>query len=180
MISLKEINAQSPDYPFVESLLHSAFPEEERRPDAAQRHNTIEEPAFHTLLVSLDGQPAGLLTYWNFGTFRYGEHFAIADNMRCGGIGARVLRAFIASAPTPVVLEVESAGSNYMADRRIGFYERNGLRLWDDVPYLQPPYRPGGEHFPLRLMATPDLDPSSAPEVIAIIHRRVYGAKAES
>lgn len=175
-----EINAESAEYPFVERLLHSAFPAQERRPDAAQRHNTLHERAFHTLLVSLDGQPAGMLTYWDFGTFRYGEHFAIADDMRCGGIGGRVLKAFIDSAPTPVVLEVEPAGSNDMAARRIAFYERHSLHLWADVPYLQPPYRQDGEWFPLRLMATQDLDPALAPDVIKTIHRHVYGAKAEN
>lgn len=173
-ITFTEINSRSDEYPFVEELLHSAFPADERRDDDAQRANTLHEPRFHTLLVSLDGEPAGFFTYWDFGAYRYGEHFAIADSMRCGGIGAQVLRAFIDSAPTPLVLEVEPEGSTPMAARRIAFYERNGLRLWD-TPYMQPPYRTGGEWLPLRLMATPDLDPATAAEVISAIHRHVYG-----
>lgn len=173
-ISFTEINCRSAEYGFVEELLHSAFPVDERRDDDAQRANTLYEPRFHTMLIRLDGEPAGLLTYWDFDEYRYGEHFAIAESMRCGGIGAQVLRAFIESAPTPMVLEVEPEGSTPMAERRIAFYKRNGLQLWD-TPYMQPPYRAGGDWLSLCLMATPDLDRAKAPEVISAIHHNVYG-----
>lgn len=69
----KEINCHSAEYLFVESLLHSAFPEDERRDDDEQRRYTLDEDKFHTLLVSLDDEPVGLLTYWQFNGYRYIE-----------------------------------------------------------------------------------------------------------
>ena len=74
----KEINCHSAEYLFVESLLHSAFPEDERRDDDEQRRYTLDEDKFHTLLVSLDDEPVGLLTYWQFNGYRYIEHFAVS------------------------------------------------------------------------------------------------------
>ena len=83
----KEINCHSAEYLFVESLLHSAFPEDERRDDDEQRRYTLDEDKFHTLLVSLDDEPVGLLTYWQFNGYRYIEHFAVSPQKRCGGLG---------------------------------------------------------------------------------------------
>lgn len=171
---LEEINTDSPYYDFVERLLHGSFPSQERRPEAEQRAVTDREPRFHTLLIRVDDIPAGVLTYWDFGSFRYGEHFAIAGEQRNGGIGGKVFAQFIAMASTPVVLEVEPEGSNSMASRRIRFYRRLGLRLWN-TPYLQPPYRKGGEPFPLSLMSTDGLEEQrDFNRVKKLIHHHVY------
>ena len=93
----------------------------------------------------------GFLTSWEWNDFRYGEHFAISPEMRCGGIGGNALRWFLASDSRPLVIEVEPP-TDEMACRRIGFYERNGLRLWNDVEYVQPPYSPDRHAIELKLM----------------------------
>lgn len=174
-LSLHEITPADPDYDFVENLLHSAFPEEERRPDAAQRHNSLHNDAFHTLLATCGGKPCGLLAYWGFGSFRYVEHFAVDSSSRNGGIGARLLQTFMAASPLPVVLEVEPENLSETAARRIGFYRRNGFNLWS-TPYLQPPYRNGGETLVLSLMATGGLDETTDFHLVKnTIHRNVYG-----
>lgn len=177
MITLEEINVESPQYGFVESLLHSAFPEDERRPDAEQRANTLHEPAFHTLLIKIDEEPVGLLTYWDFGSFVYSEHFAVDPGKRNGGIGAKIFSQFLGQTGKPMVLEVEPSGSNPMAERRIRFYKRLGLRLWK-TPYLQPPYRKPGEPLPLCIMATAELDEhKDFKHIKEQIHRRVYNSE---
>ncbi len=172
----KEINCHSAEYLFVESLLHSAFPEDERRDDDEQRRYTLDEDKFHTLLVSLDDEPVGLLTYWQFNGYRYIEHFAVSPQKRCGGLGGRIFTTFLESSNEPAVFEVEPPEMSELAKRRIDFYRRMGLKLWD-TDYLQPPYRPGGAPLPLRLMASPTLPQEKAPEITATIHRHVYNVK---
>lgn len=175
MITFKEITTSSPDYPFVENLLHSAFPEEERRPDKQQRENTDNLPEFHCFAIYSGSRIVGFITWWQLEDFRYAEHFAIDPNQRNGGLGAKALTAFLALSPSPLVLEVEPESYSQMAARRIEFYKRSGLRLWTS-DYLQPPYRPSGESVPLKLMATSGLDEEEDYlRVRNLIHKRVYG-----
>lgn len=176
MIRLREIGSKDAEYAFVERLWIEAFPEEERRDTEAQRANADGNPVFHCVLAENEGgMPIGFLTYWDFGTFCYGEHFATDPALRNHGYGGRIIRAVLERVAQPFVLEVEMP-ENEMSRRRIGFYERNGLALWRDTPYMQPAYREGGESLPMRLMATPDLLPKQdAERVIRTIHRYVYG-----
>ena len=71
----------------------------------------------------------------------------------------------------PIVLEAELPGSNDMAERRIAFYERNGLvPLHHD--YVQPPVTPGQPELPLLLLSSePDID---VDYVEAVLRRCVY------
>lgn len=176
MIHLREIHTADTDYAFVEALWLQAFPEIERRDTAAQRQNTDTNPLFHCLLAtSHEGEPVGFLTYWDFGSYCYGEHFATDMRLRNRGYGGQIIRAAIGYIARPLVLEVELPQDD-LSRRRIGFYQRNGLTLWQDIPYVQPAYRVGGEALPMHLMATPDLEPSRvAKEVISTIRRNVYG-----
>ena len=43
MIALQEIGTEHPHYTFIETLLHTAFPENERRDDDRQRWNADNE-----------------------------------------------------------------------------------------------------------------------------------------
>lgn len=175
MFTLREINTSDSAYRFVETLLHKAFPEQERRSDIGQRENTDFCADFHTLLIEVSGRAAGLFTYWEFKDFCYAEHFAISEEIRGGGVGASVLRQIISSLDRSLVLEVEPAGSTPMAERRIEFYKRCGMRLWS-TPYMQPPYHSGDEALPLKLMATANFDEAIyADRVVKLIHRKVYG-----
>ena len=119
------------------------------------------------------GHYAGFISYWQFDTFAYIEHFAVNPAARGGGIGACALREFKAMSGLPVVLEVERPGSNDMADRRIAFYRRNGFHTIDSYDYIQPPYAPGLPEVPLLLMCDrPDrIDPA---HVDATLRGEVY------
>ena len=176
MIRLRDISTADSQYAFVERLWLDAFPEAERRDMDAQRANTDTNPLFHCLLAETDnGQPVGFLTCWDFGTFCYGEHFATAPALRNHGYGGRIIRAVLQRAARPFVLEVEMP-EDELSRRRVGFYERNGLTLWQEIPYLQPAYRAAGGCLPMYLMATHDLRPQKdAAHVISTIHRYVYG-----
>lgn len=175
MVVLREIDTSDACYAFVEHLWLSAFPVEERRDMDAQRYNVDRNNMFHCMLAENNGQPVGFFTYWDFDTYCYGEHFAIDNVCRNQGYGRDVLSAILRHIGKPLVIEVELP-REALSLRRIAFYQRNGLRLWEQFPYIQPPYRAGGVSIELLLMATYDLDPREiGPEVVRTIYSNVYG-----
>lgn len=175
MTDLRQIHASDGTYEFVERLFLSAFPEDERRDIVAQRHNTDNNPLFHCMLAEDNGQPVGFFTYWDFGRFCYGEHFATDTTYRNHGYGSEILSAILEHIAKPLVIEVEMP-DNELGVRRIGFYQRNGMHLWEGYNYMQPAYRPNGNTLPMLLMSSCGLDPENDfTEVVSIIHREVYG-----
>ncbi len=171
-----EIDTHSVYYPFVENLLVSAFPEDERRDLDLQRRNVDENSLMRCCVLLDSDMPCGLLTYWDFGDFCYIEHFATDSSVRNRGIGAKAMNCFLSMICRPVVLEVEIPGDDAMAIRRIGFYSRLGYELWDSQPYIQPPYRPGGNPLPMHIMSVGGLDQEAEfSKVKSLIHRHVYG-----
>lgn len=136
------------------SLYLAAFPEEERRPEAAWEKLMHQSPLFHADAILDDGDYCGFITSWHFSNFIYVEHFAISSSRRGGGIGGRAFECFMKQcAGKEIVLEVETPDTE-IARRRIGFYERHAMHLLPN-DYQQPPYRPTGEYFPLRIMRAP-------------------------
>ena len=64
-----------------------------------------------------------------------------------------------------------------MAIRRIGFYQRQGFKLWKN-DYLQPPYKEGDDFsLPLYIMAHGDLNPDTDYETVKMNPPFVYGVK---
>ena len=178
MIRLQRITtADEALYSFMERLMVQSFPPEEYRALEQLRLYTDTKPDFHNNIILDDETPVGLFTYWDFGTFCYGEHFAIDPDKRNGGYGKQALEQLCRHvAPRPLVLEVEIP-DNEMAQRRIGFYQRQGFALWDK-PYQQPPYKPGDGYLPMRLMAFGNIDADQAYQMVKErIYREVYNAQ---
>jgi len=122
-------------------LLRSADFSPTYTPNRFRPRNDARTPGapFRILVICDDaGHYAGFISYWQFDTFAYIEHFAVNPAARGGGIGACALREFRAMSGLPVVLEVERPGSNDMADRRIAFYRRNGFHTIDSYDYMDP------------------------------------------
>ena len=115
----------------------------------------------------------GLLTTWHFEEFIYIEHFAIDPTLRSQGYGSEALKAFIHEHGKPIVLEAEPP-TEALSIRRIKFYERIGLTLYD-FPYMQPAYTEDSHPVELRLMGTLDTNATPLPLVSQILHREVYG-----
>ena len=115
----------------------------------------------------------GLLTTWHFEEFIYIEHFAIDPTLRSQGYGSEALKAFIHEHGKPLVLEAEPP-TDALSIRRIRFYERIGLTLYD-FPYMQPAYTEDSHPVELRLMGTLDTNATPLPLVSQILHREVYG-----
>ena len=172
MIRLKEINSSHEHYPFMETLLETAFPLQERRDSIWQRKNADESPLFHNTLITDDDNPIGLLTYWDFKDFIYIEHFAIDARLRNGGYGQQALSALKEQTELPIVLEAEEP-TDELTKRRIGFYRRQGFIL-QDFSYQQPPYRPEDKWFPMKLMTFGIVNMANTRD---IIYREVYQVK---
>lgn len=182
MTKIQPITTASAHYPFVEALLHSAFPPKERRDADRQRANTDAGGRFRCNLLTDDeggeARPVGLLTCWHFDTFVYIEHFAIDPNLRGGGYGSRALETLKALLPsTPILLEVEEP-TDETACRRIAFYRRQGFTL-HEVDYLQPPYREGDGWLPLKLMSAGGLDVEGCfDDIRRRLYTHVYGVRS--
>ena len=176
MVTFKEINTFHRYYPFVEDLLHSAFPADERRDDELQREYTDSNDNFHCVLIQKPGKPVGLLTYWHFDTFVYVEHFAISEELRRGGLGMQAISHFTSSINLPEVLEVETPRiKGDITHRRIAFYRRAGFTL-RKMAYRQPPYREGDEWLPMKLMTYGNFKWLKMADAIRdTIYREVYG-----
>lgn len=160
-------------YNYMEQLLTASFPVEEYRSLDELRSYTDTKKHFYCNLIFHNDNPIGLITYWDFKSFYYVEHFAINPAQRNGGHGKNVLNHLSQLLEHPIVLEVE-VPEEEMAIRRINFYKRHGFELWEKQ-YLQPPYKPGDNYLPMQLMVQGHLQCEKAFEhVKELIYKEVY------
>lgn len=178
MLKLIPTHTNDEGYAFIEELMHTSFPEVERRDDEAQRENTDRNPLFTVNLVTDEKEDGtiikvGVITVWSFKNFHYLEHFATAPAVRNMGYGKRIMDALLSSMEGLVVLEVEEP-EDELTSRRVGFYSRCGFKLCPH-DYIQPAYRPDGESIPLKIMyrGQNSLD-ANFEEVRDTLYREVY------
>lgn len=155
-------------------LYISSFPEEERRDISQWKEMICKHLLMTTYSIIYKDSFAGFLTTWDMRDFIYGEHFAIDPAFRGKNIGGQTIQDFIKVLDKPFIIEVEPQESSPMADRRIGFYERQGLKL-SNRPYLQPPYQKNGKSIPLQLMTTDAVYlEENYHTIVNTIHKEVY------
>lgn len=174
MITLQPITDQaSPYWDSLVSIYQQSFPTNEQRPidDIAC---LLSNDTRYTLyaIVEDSGALLGLLTTWTFCEFTYIEHFALSPNLRSRGYGTQALSTFIQRTHRPIILEVEPP-TDAITQRRIRFYERHGLTLYD-YPYMQPPYTPDSQSVELCLMGTIDNHITPLSVVTRTLHHEVY------
>lgn len=154
------------------AIYGESFPIDEQRPTNDIARLIAEEKRYRAMaLVEDNVRCIGLLTIWKFSDYIYIEHFAIDPSLRAMGYGSSVLKAFIHTQSMPIVLEVEPP-TDVIALRRIGFYERCGLILYD-YEYIQPSYAPDRSEVSLRLMGT--LSEPDLAQIAQNLHSEVYG-----
>lgn len=175
MIRIQPISsADIQHYTFMENLLTTAFPPEEYRELNQLREYTDHMDNFYNNIIFDEDRPVGIITYWDFGSFCYIEHFATTPALRNGGYGKRTLEHLCNQLQSPIVLEVERPTED-IAKRRIGFYQRQGFTLWEK-DYHQPPYKPGDGFLPMYLMVHGNLEAEKDYERIKNkLHTVVYG-----
>ena len=163
----------------VERIYIDSFPVAERRPFLKFMQLLSENTYFRLYIIRRHHEAVGFITTWNFESFVYVEHFALQADKRGGGTGSFAIQEISRMSPLPVLLEVEPPLEE-MAQRRISFYERAGFRLWQQLPYIQPPYEPEGDEVELVLMTKGEIDLESCYEaVVSQIYREVYQAAPE-
>lgn len=156
------------------SLLEASLPPDEFRARDDQRR-ALDDPAFCPYVL-VDAQEAvrGLVTVWDFDGFAFIEHLAVAPELRCGGLGSALLQDAFARRPKRFCLEVDPP-ETALARRRIAFYERNGLSLNAEYPYIQPSLGAGRRPLPLLLMTSGGAAPRDVLDRIRdTVYARVY------
>lgn len=175
-----DINSPISEREFSEfiTLMEEAFPKEERRTRKAF-YELCKGCADYKIYSFFDGNKlVAFFTVWEFGTFRFGDHFAVAKSERNKGIGACLLSEILSQSALPFILEVEPA-ENEIAARRINFYMRNGF-VKNDFPYLLPPMQEGCEAIPMYIMSYPcALSQGEFIEIRDTLYKTVYNGFIE-
>ncbi|NDV68484.1 N-acetyltransferase [Dysgonomonas sp. 25] len=155
---LRNLDINNPnELSFVEKLYTESFPHSERRPLDRMLELYADSDKFVIQVIVKDDIQIGFLTFWHLSDFTFAEHFAIAPEARNEGVGGEVMKSFMAEQTMPIVLEVELP-TTLIADRRIGFYQRLGYKLWESVSYYQPPYHAGYNPIAMYLMSFGEID----------------------
>lgn len=162
-------------FPQMDAIMKEAFPMEERR-TSKEQEALFENPHYHVYGLEEDGLLLAFLAAWEFDNFIFGEHLATHASKRGSGIGKVLLEEFRASITKPIILEVEKPDYE-MAKRRIGFYERLGFHLYDQVPYEQPSFH---HEAPLPLHLMSDLDNINEQQLKQYINHLYVGVYQET
>ncbi|MFR2149785.1 MAG: GNAT family N-acetyltransferase [Christensenellales bacterium] len=88
------------------------------------QRDVMGNPLYHFDMCLLDGALAGLILYWDFGTYIYVEHFCVEPSLRGHGLGTLIL-AELARQNKTIILEIDPLVDDASV-RRKGFYERCG------------------------------------------------------
>ena len=141
----------------MENLYIESFPLSERRPVEKMLDLYRGDFPFIISVTVEDDQLVGFLTYWDLDDFIFAEHFAISPEFRNGGYGRKVMELFKNDMTKPIVLEVELPAT-ILSERRIGFYQRLGFKLWENIQYQQPAYYEHTGTVPMKLMSYGNID----------------------
>ncbi|MFC5530245.1 GNAT family N-acetyltransferase [Cohnella yongneupensis] len=135
------------------AIMKASFPESERRTYDGQKA-LLSDPHYR-LEAETDSNDRliSFIAAWEFPSLRFVEHLAVDPDIRGGGIGGKMMRAYMGECSTPVVLEVEPPDTQ-IAIRRVSFYKRLGFHL-NPFDYRQPPLQQGHSDLPLKLMSYP-------------------------
>ena len=85
------------------ALYRASFPSHELRLWDDQKA-VMSDPAYHFDMCLTDGALAGLILYWDFGSYIYVEHFCVEPNLRGQGLGTLILRALAQQNDKPIII----------------------------------------------------------------------------
>lgn len=159
---------------FLIRVYMEAFPLSERRPLERVFELYKENPHFTIALTVHQEKLVGFLCYWDLGDFVFAEYLAIDPGLRNGGLGKKVVTEFLASITKPVILEVELP-TTIISERRIGFYQRLGFKIWENIQYQQPAYHSDTQPVPMKLMSLGDINvEKNISEIRSNLYSAVY------
>ena len=114
-------------YSDFKALYSSSFPIFEQRTEEQQAW-AFEQAEYHLAGYTDKGRWIGFISYWEFDTYIYVEHFAIDAALRGQGYGSRVLRMFVEQKGKTVLLEIDLIVDEVSA-ARLRFYTHCGFRM---------------------------------------------------
>ncbi|KMK77559.1 GNAT family N-acetyltransferase [Alkalihalobacillus pseudalcaliphilus] len=134
-------------------LMQDSFPPDEYRPYHHQRA-LLDNPFYQIYMYEEHDELVAFFATWQSQEFIFLEHFAVQASFRNGGLGTKLLQAFLQQSKQSVIIEIEPPTNGDLEKRRAKFYERNGFSLskWG---YIQPALAKGYDPVPLVLMAYP-------------------------
>lgn len=148
---VKIINKKAPLYTAFEELYRNSFPPFEQRTEE-QQIDAFSSPYYHLNVYRKNESLIGFISYWDFNTYLYIEHFAIHNRHRGKEYGHTLLKEFVQEGNKIVILEIDPVVDEISA-ARFRFYQKCNFY---ENPYnhIHPPYR---EEFPghaLRILTT--------------------------
>ena len=161
--------AKGEDHGHIFSSYCASFPADERR-DEEQFYKLLENRHCKILSIFKGENLAGYLIVWEFSEFTFIEHFEIFETLRGANLGSTILSILTENLGN-IVLETEPKELSDIAERRVGFYKKNGFSVLDES-YIQPSYSQDKNPLNLWLMGT--FEPDNLTQTIAEIHKIVY------
>ncbi len=135
-----------PLYQSFHDLYSVSFPIFEQR-TAAQQADAFQDERYKLLAFTDDEAFLGFISYWEFDTYRYVEHFAVNAELRGRGYGSTILRAFLQATDKVTLLEIDPVVDS-VSEARLRFYKRCGFQE-NPYPHRHPAYRSGYRPHPL-------------------------------
>ena len=163
------VKVKKEEFDAIYQAMQSSFILDEIR-DYRDALAVLENEAYSIYHIVEQGERIGFISLWDLGDFIFAEHFVIYEPFRNQGYGGRAIDA-VTERFGEVVLEAEPPETE-IATRRLAFYHRHGF-VSNDVAYLQPSYRQGGNAVPLVLMSYRRFLPQPQ-SVVAKIYNTVY------
>ena len=117
---------QDPLYPTFEQIYTASFPLFEQRTEE-QQEQAFQSPNYHLVVYLKDNLFIGFISYWDFSTYVYIEHFAIHENFRGQGYGGLLLEDFNKRLNKIILLEIDPI-TDEISSKRLKFYLRKPLQ----------------------------------------------------
>lgn len=144
-------NKENTLYPTFQELYAISFPVFEQRTEE-QQEKAFRCPEYHLSAYTENGIFIGFISYWEFSTYIYIEHFAINQNLRGKGHGSLLLSYFIKENTKIVLLEIDPIIDDISA-ARLRFYQKCGFHL-NKFAHIHPPYRENRKGHSLLVLTT--------------------------
>lgn len=140
-----------PLYKSFHDLYGVSFPIFEQR-SVAQQADAFQSERYKLLAFTEGDTFLGFISYWEFDTYRYVEHFAVSAELRGKGHGSTMLREFQRSTDKVILLEIDPI-TDSVSEARLRFYKRCGFHE-NPYPHRHPAYRSEYQPHPLIVLTS--------------------------
>lgn len=152
MIEIEILSADDNLFSHFKSLYINSFPIFEQRTEA-QQNRAFLQPEYHLAGYMEEDQWVGFISYWEFDSYIYIEHFAIDNLLRGKSYGSRVLKTFVEQKGKTVLLEIDPIVDEVSA-ARLRFYSHCGFQT-NPFPHRHPAYREEFQPHSLVVLTAP-------------------------